>query len=155
MARTIVDTGDVKITQQKEILMSSHGATIDMPESEIEVAPAIESNYANDLAFAEQKVEVVVHESTDPNAEPIVEVFNNGVRQNFIRGQAIFVKRKFVEVLARAKATGIQTQEYADNVGDRGVRILRHTALKYPFSVMQDPSPKGSAWLKGILAEAA
>lgn len=155
MARTVIDSSDVKIKQQDTVILSAYGDTNHAPADSIEIAPSLSSSYAADLAFAEEKVDVIVHESTDPAAENIVEVFNNGVRQNFIRGQVQTVKRKFVEVLARAKSTGIQTQEYADNVGDRGVRIIRHSALRYPFSVMSDPSPKGAAWLKGILAEAA
>jgi hypothetical protein len=105
------------------------------------------------LAFNEELVDVIVHESTDPNAEPIVQTAVNGVNQFFIRGQVQSVKRKFVEVLARAKTTSIATREARDYDGAQTTRITRATALTYPFSIVNDPNKKGAAWLKSVLAQ--
>jgi len=110
------------------------------------------SEKAAKLAFLEEKVEVMVHESADPNAEPIVETWVNGVAQRFIRGQTQTVRRKYVEVLARAKNTGIKTNEVMDHNGDRTTAIVKHTALKYPFSVIRDENPRGAAWLKQVMS---
>ena len=52
---------------------------------------------AAELKFMEEAVEVMVHDSTDPNAENPVLVAVNGVNQYFIRNQPQVVKRKFVE----------------------------------------------------------
>lgn len=106
------------------------------------------------LAFMEEKVDVMVHESADPNAEPIVETWCNGVPQRFLRGQVQTVRRKFVEVLARAKNTGITTRADVDRNGNANTAIGKHTALKYPFSVMRDENPKGATWLKQVMAQA-
>lgn len=122
---------------------------------EILVAPAegLDNGYAAHLAFMEEKMEIMVHESTDANAEPIVQVGVNGINQFFPRGEPVQCKRKFVEVLARARETSISTQTITT---DRDVinRINRHTALRYPFSVIRDENPKGAAWLKSVLASA-
>jgi len=107
---------------------------------------------AAQLAFMEEQVEVMVHESADPNAEMIVETWVNGTAQRFIRGQSLTVRRKYVEVLARAKMTGIQTREASDYNGDRTTAIVKHTALKYPFSVVRDSNPRGAAWLKQVMS---
>lgn len=102
------------------------------------------------LAFMEEMVTVLVHESTNPNDEPIPEVWNDGVAQRFIRGQEQRVKRKYVEVLARAKMTSYKQVKLPDN---RGYKNIPQTALRYPFSVIED-SQKGKDWLKRVLAEA-
>jgi hypothetical protein len=120
-----------------------------------EVEPVTAHNLtekAAKLAFLEEKVEVMVHESADPNAEPIVETWVNGTAQRFVRGQTQVVRRKFVEVLARAKNTGIKTNEAMDYNGDRTTAIVKHTALKYPFSVVRDENPRGAAWLKQVMS---
>ena len=107
-------------------------------------------DYAAELAFMEEFVEVTVHESTDVNAEPIVDVYCNGTPQRFLRGQTQRVKRKYVEVLANARQTSIKTnvRNDGDNIYNR---IDKHTALRYPFS-MNDSNPRGQAWLKKLLA---
>lgn len=122
------------------------------PDREIVTADGIDMDYAAALAFNEELVDVVVHESTEPNASPLVDTYVNGVPQRFIRGQTQRVKRKFVEVLARAKQTGIKTVVDMSN-GEPVNRIHRHTGLRYPFSVQHDPNPNGAAWLRNILAQ--
>lgn len=104
------------------------------------------------LAFMEEHVDVIVHESADPNAEPIVETWCNGIAQRFVRGQVQTVRRKYVEILARAKNTGITTKADVDRSGNANTTISKHTALKYPFSVMRDDNPKGAVWLKQVMA---
>ena len=124
------------------------------PVQEIEIAPAYGSmEKAAKLAFMEEKIDVMVHESTDPNAEQIVETWVNGIAQRFVRGQVQTVRRKYVNVLACAKGTGIATREARDNNGDRTTVIVKHTALKYPFSVVRDENPRGALWLKSALAQ--
>lgn len=111
--------------------------------------------FFDELKFMEEPVEVMVHESAADNVSPIVEVFHNGVPQRFLRGQVQTVKRKFVEVLARAKKTGYSQQVYADRLSGEAVqRMIPHTALQYPFNIVSDKNPLGSAWLRKILAEA-
>jgi len=121
---------------------------------EVEPVPAFgAADKAARLAFMEEKVDVMVHESADPNAEPIVETWCNGVAQRFVRGQVQTVKRKYVEILARAKKTGVMTKADVDRAGNADTRISKHTALKYPFSVVHDPNPKGAVWLKSVMSQ--
>jgi hypothetical protein len=109
--------------------------------------------YTSDSAFMEEQVLVRIHESTDPNAEKIIPVYNDGIPQHFIRGQWTVCKRKFAEVLARAKPYSIATPEITDGNGDRTTAIRKTTALRYPFE-MQDKNPRGQAWLHMIAQEA-
>lgn len=114
----------------------------------------ISNSFLDELAFMEEKIEVMVHESTDKNAQPVVEAWCNGRSQFFLRGVPVAVKRKFVGVLARAKETSYTQQEITANDGSRTIRNIPHTALKTPFSVMADPNPRGADWLRKTLAEA-
>ena len=110
MARGIpgskTDSNDLDTAQKSHIDMSTDGI-IDrsaLREDGIEVAPAAGlSDYARELAFMEEMVEVEVHESTDQNAEPIIDLYCNGMPQRLIRGVPHAVKRKFVQILANAR----------------------------------------------------
>lgn len=132
------------------------GEAIARPDLEqvIEVQTSFEKSHADEMKFLEENMEVLVHESTDRAAEPIVEVWVNGTAQRFIRGKPQVCKRKYVGVLASAKETSVATNEAVNQLGERFTRIDRHTALKYPFSVINDPNPRGADWLKGILKSA-
>lgn len=135
-----------------DIPMTGDVGTIERPDREIVTADGVDMDYAAQLAFNEEMVDVIVHESTEPNAQQLVDVYVNGTPQRFWRGKVQTVKRKYVEVLARAKQTGIKTTVDMSN-GEPVNRIQRHTALRYPFSIQHDPNPKGHAWLRGILAQ--
>lgn len=101
----------------------------------------------------QEPVTVMVHDTTDPNAEELVPVGVNGRMQYFARGVAQTVRRCYVERLARAKSTSY-SQNLDERLGEQNFnRMKSHHALAYPFSVIEDKNPKGSAWLRGILAE--
>lgn len=148
-----LNAAEQPVEQDSSIIMPAAGPVI-RDDTSIQVAEGpLTDDRAAALAFMEEKVEVMVHESTDPNAENPVTVACNGVNQFFVRGMPQVVKRKFVEILARAKTTAISTKEVRDYQGDLTTRIDKSTALRYPFSVVRDENPKGAAWLRSILAQ--
>lgn len=107
--------------------------------------------YAQELIFNEEMVEVMVHESADENAENPVFIACNGVPQYFYRGVVQRVKRKYVAILASVKEHGITTPEYTGADGARAMGIKRTSSLKYPFSIISDPNPRGPAWLRSLI----
>ncbi len=124
---------------------------------EVDIVPA-KSGGAGDkkqfdeLKFNEEMVEVMLHESTDENAENPVFTACNGVSQYFFRGQPQRVRRKFVAILASCKEHSLKTEEYTAADGARAIRLRNASSLKYPFSVISDPSGKrGADWLKSLL----
>lgn len=159
MARGIpnkIDTNELDVGQKTHIDMPATGI-IDrsaMHEDGIEVVAAAGlSDYAKDLVFMEELVEVEVHESTDPNAEPVVDLYCNGIPQRFARGVPIAVKRKYVQILASARQTSMTTTVKVD--GDNVVnRINKHSAARYPFRVLRDDNPRGRDWLRSALQAA-
>lgn len=109
---------------------------------------------AAELAFLEEMVMIRIHESGDPTAEPLVQLGVNG-RQIFVkRGEDVFVRRKYVEQLLRAKPEHIQTNIRRDGDGNVRNMISKTRALKYPFSIIRDDNPMGRAWERKIRAEA-
>lgn len=122
---------------------------------DMEVIPneVVMNDMAEALAFMEEPIKVIVHDSADLNAEPIVELNVNGINQYIIRGQEQVIKRKYVEVLARARR--VATKTVTGVQGDRVVnQVSQHSAVRYPFSVIEDPNPRGRAWLKGLMERA-
>ena len=127
---------------------------------EIEVARAPsggggDKKQFDELKFNEDVLEVMVHESTDTNAENPIFTACNGVPQYFYRGVPQQVKRKYVAILAACKEHAISTPEYTQGDGARATRIARTASLKYPFSVISDPAGKrGADWLRSLLRSA-
>ena len=156
MARTrSVDSNEVDVTQPTGGVGFDQIYTPDEPEVVIVPAPSQgggDKQQFDELKFMEEHVEVMLHESTDPNAENPVFTSCNGVSQYFSRGQVQRVKRKFVYILASCKEHNISTPEYTAPDGSRATGIRKTSSLKYPFSIISDPNPRGPAWLKSVLA---
>jgi hypothetical protein len=148
-----VNAAEQDLGPQESLVLPATGPVI-RDDVSIQVAEGpLSDDRAAELAFMEEKVEVMVHESTDENAENPVTVACNGVNQFFVRGMPQVVKRKYVEILARAKTTAISTREARDYAGDLTTQISKSTALRYPFSIVRDENPKGATWLRSILSQ--
>lgn len=108
---------------------------------------------ADELAFMDEMVEIVISESDNPNAENPVPVSINGRGGFIFRGQPTIVRRCYVERLARCK-----TDNFKQNLNETDpekfniLKLMR--GLKYPFTVTVDRNPKGRDWLIKVLREA-
>lgn len=153
ITRKELSTTDMQVGQESEIVLPT-GNLIrpDEPEIMIPDGPTIDE-YAKQLAFNEELVTVMVHETAEENAAPLVDVYVNGVAQFFPRGEPVTCKRKYVEGLVRAKPTAISTDVRERNSENPQNVINRRSALRYPFSVIEDKNPNGAAWLRKVLAE--
>ena len=152
--RRDVDTRDERVGQDKPRNLRAAGkarkALDSASHATVERVHSVSKEKLELLQFMEDVLTVMVHQSTNPLDEPFPEVWNDGICQRFQRGVEMKIKRKYIEVLARAKKTGYAQEELPNRAGFANIPS---TALKYPFSVLQDPSPRGAAWLKSILAE--
>jgi hypothetical protein len=118
-----------------------------------EIEKVLDMSMADQLAFMEEPVTILVMSSGDTNEIPLVQVAVNGVTQFIKRDEPITVKRKYVERLARCKKTDFN-QALDDSQGEQSFNVLtRRHSLRFPFSVIQDQNPKGAGWLKQILTE--
>jgi hypothetical protein len=152
----IMDTNDMEIGQFAERLIHAVGDArdaIDAPQPILVQDKHYGPDKMRELAFMEEEIEVMVHDTDDPVKQPIPMVINDGIRQSFIRNQNLTVKRKFLEVLARCKTTTYSNQRYFDGDGNEAYKVVPHTTLMYPFQVINDPSPRGGEWLQRIQME--
>lgn len=149
-----VDAGALPIHQRAPVIMPATGE-VEVPSEDIAVADGpLETDYAQALADAEDVLTIELHQTEDRLSEPLPMVAVNGRNQFLPRGVQLKVRRKFVEVLARARPEAIKTVEYVDPEGARAVRVERTSALKYPFTLIEDPNPRyGQAWLRKLVAE--
>ena len=104
-------------------------------------------------SFMQELVLMRLFDSTDETQIPVPEVCNGGRRQFFVRGQMQWVKRASLEPLARAKKTTYTQRKVRNDNGDENYINVPHTALMYPFEVLED-TKEGKAWMRGILSEA-
>ena len=137
--------------------MNSRGDAMEsLPSEPIETFKVLNKSKLEMEMFMEEVLEIIVHDTTDPNADPIPHVCVNGVNQYFIRGQRQQVKRKYVQLLFRPKTTTFGLEMFKNAVGDDAYRYPAHTAPEIQATIIHDPSgSRGLAWLDGLRAEAA
>lgn len=151
--RQFLDADEPQVKDQPRAMKSTGPASEALEAQGFDVVKGhVSKEKLDNLAFMEDVLTVVVHDSTNENDEPIPRVWNGGRSQAFIRGKEQEVKRKFVEVLARLKYTKYTQRLVKDATGADTYVQIPHTALRYPFAVIRDPSPKGKEWLKNALA---
>jgi len=102
--------------------------------------------------FMNQKLQIMVAEDNSRDALPVITPSVNGVNQPIQRGKKVWVKRKYVEALARGKYSRYE-QKVQDPTNPANIQMVEKKAHSYPFSVYQDPHPNGQAWLDALLRE--
>lgn len=115
------------------------------------------------LKFMEEPVTIRISPSSEKNAPTTVQCWVNGKGAEQLQkgkwmqcgwlpiGHTVVTRRKYVEVLARAKSENVSTrvvkhENREDNMADRVA------STKYPLSILQD-SPQGHEWFGRILME--
>lgn len=151
-----IDAPDQQVGQDVPRLLKSNGDSATALEAATiqPVDRPVDDEKMEMLKFMEMPVTVYIHETTDPQAEQVFEVQNNGQRELFRRGETKVVKRKFVNELATRKVTVYTQKRVQDADGVWHDKQIPRTALRYPFSVASDPHPRGADWLKATLAQA-
>ena len=160
-----VSTGDMPLHQPPPISAQN---TIELADefTGIEAVQGFTSNkYLEDVAFAEQGVTIRLERPAEKNAPRHIPVWVNGKGAEVLVkgqwqtvtylpiGQPITLKRKYVEVLARAKPESVSTRVVTPMDEDPQNHLDRSVHAKYPFSVIHDPAPNGVDWLSRILME--
>lgn len=128
-----------------------------MPEDGQSIESIVTKEFSREVfeeAFMNEMVTVMVADTTDENVNPMPTPSVNGVMQPIMRGVPTRVKRKYLEVLARCKETKF-SQRTANPMEPDRIDMVPRTAFTYPFQVIEDQNPKGNAWLKAVMAEAA
>ena len=151
-----VEAFDLEMPKQADINIPITGdARIE--GGEIEVATDIpRDEKAEMLRFLSEKVEIFLHDAYAPSDEQYVFCAVNGVpalpgNPYLKRGINHVISRAHVEQLAKARQTSY-TQPFRDHPSEAANTMRPHTSLKYPFAVVNDPNPKGAAWIRNVMA---
>lgn len=149
-----LEAAEQQVGQDNPRRMSSTGEASIEPALIEPVERPVDQEKLAMLAFMEEPVTVYIQTTTNKQDEQVFEVFVNGKREFFRRGETKTVKRKFIEAMVRAKVTTYEQREEFDDAGVRTYVNIPHTGLRYPFSVVSDPNPRGADWLRATLAQA-
>ncbi len=153
MAKPALKTDDVRIDQTKPIETDEDRSTIVKADLSM-----VDRDYMDRLAMGEEPVTIRIEPSTDPNAPHSYYCAVNGKGAECQRpdgswypidwvpvGVDLVMKRKYVEVLVRAKRDRITTEHDGPNVADPRNRINRQTSAVANVVILHDPNPHGPA----------
>jgi hypothetical protein len=148
--------------------------TPDPIETEVQAMAMSEASaknvYLDDLKFNEQPVSVVIPRSAERNAPGYVHCKVNGVGAEVLNpitkqwmrwewlplGVVLTVKRKYLEVLARARKDSVTTREVNPFPlpNQDGFVLERDTTQVAPFTVRHDPAgERGADWYRRAMTE--
>lgn len=116
-----------------------------------------ENDFAKDIeseVFMNQKLEIIVHKSSDKEDVEVVTPTVNGKNQPIFRGVRCLVRRKYVEALAHSVIIRFE-QRTPDASRPDKIQMVPVPTLTYPFAVYHDPHPNGRQWLDAMLQQAA
>jgi hypothetical protein len=122
---------------------------------EVDAYALANQDYMNDLKMAEEPVTIEIYPSSDRNAPTHYHCQVNGSHPEVLDqsgrwvrlihpyiqvGQQLTVKRKYVEVLVRAKTFAIQTRH--DDIGSFN-HIIRTPSAVANVQIIEDKNPRG------------
>lgn len=143
-----------KDAKQGDIVIG--GVVVDQgQEIEAILAPEGLDKLAADEAFMNEVLTVEIQSTGAEDEQPNGVLSCNGRHQPWVRDCEIKMKRMFVEILARCKEIKYTPQEPDMHNPERTNIPKGRSAFAFPFNVLEDPNPRGRAWLAAIKAEPA
>lgn len=117
----------------------------------------LDLDYAAQLAFNEEPVEILLHRGQEKYAPELYDFSIQG-RTWWVRVETrTVVPRKVVEVIARAQPYDVttETSQIANLDANAPVinRVHRTQRARFAFAVLRDPNPRGAAWLAKVMRE--
>ncbi len=124
---------------------------LETPEVEVVVVEGPGAmNYADELAFMSEKVEVLILDSQNQNdSTRLCPIGVNGKQYHLLRGKWTTVPRFVLEILAKTKKESWNFAYKKNPDGSTSDTNQMHRALRYPHQ-FKDSNPKGMAWYDSI-----
>jgi len=163
MARGALHTDELPLDPIDTITQDEDRA-FDVVQAEAKILA--DKDYMEQLAMGEEPVTIEIYPSSDRNAPTHYFCEVNGSHPEVLGmdgrwtrlvhpyiqvGQQLTVKRKYVEVLVRAKTIGVQTQH--DAIGSYN-HILRIPSAVANVQIIEDKNPKGVAMFSALRRQA-
>lgn len=158
MARQELHSDTLKVEQRPPILDPS---TYD---GDVIIGEKIggDADYLDQLAFMEEPVMIRLEPSSDRNAATSFPVWVNGKMAEVLHngrwreigylpvGVVLTTKRKYLEVIIRAKIDTVETVILDRDSERPNNRETRFTSAVHSFSIIEDKNPAGAAWVTEI-----
>jgi hypothetical protein len=162
-----LDSRSVEIPQKERIVLPPITEDVEREANIVVPETQLVTGEIDKLAFAEEPVTILIHRSGERfaprctdyigvNGKGAEMLFKNGwVQIGYLpRGQAIVTKRKYVEVLARAKQDNVNANYTRSNESEEPVNFIdRSTISTCAFSMIEDRNPLGAEWLSQLLRQ--
>lgn len=100
--------------------------------------------------FMEDALVIVINETSDEKAPPIVFVGSNGDGRWIPRAIPVKIQRKYVERLAQSQERHYVTTPNKDTSADNAM-LVKARNVGISFHVLKDPHPRGQAWLRRVI----
>lgn len=148
-------SGDVAVAQKDDLI----GDLSDRKPEIVVGEKIVNTDYMDELAFNEEPVTIRIEASSEKNAAAHFPVWVNGRGgEVLINGQWLEVKyfpvntvlttkRKYVEVVMRAKIDTVTTDVIEEPGKDPINKVKRFTSAVNSLSIIKDDNPLSRAWL--------
>jgi hypothetical protein len=123
----------------------------------------IAKDYADELSFMNEPIEIRLQPSTDRNAAMSFPVWVNGKPAEVMTNGRwrelgwlpvatnLTVRRSVLEIILRAKVDTVNTQIFGADTERPENKTPRFTTPVHSVSVLSDPNPKGPAWMTEVI----
>ena len=155
-------TSDEAIVQRPNIVVPDEGEII----HDNHFAAEDKNKWLQDLAFYEEPVTLIIDASGEENAPAAVETWNNGEHPELLIngrwykkgaipvGVEVTIKRKHAEQLMLSKPQAVRTIHENTDVERPRNEISRTSRPGISLSIIEDRSPRASAWRQHVLRSA-
>jgi len=154
-----IETKDIGTDSPIERDLSSTKTEDDLAQISVVTGEGVDSpnmsSRIKELAFNEDKLDIMIGETSDPNAENPVASGVNGVIKHFTRGQIYkAVPRKFIASLIK-KEVRVTTKNYLDDDGLNQTKTVHTPSIKTNVQIIHDPAGAlGSHWFEWMCQQA-
>lgn len=162
-----LDSRDLQQPVKRSVTLPGLDESVDDHEHIVKLDSELNDPQLKEEAFLNEPVTILINRSMEKGFAPKctdlisingiwAEMLVNGkwIRIGYLpRGKAITVKRKYVEILARARCDSFQT-EVLQPVNEDPINNVSSVAnYTLPFQMIKDENqPKGQEWLEKLLA---
>lgn len=170
--KEVLHSDDVKVEQRPDVVIVKKNHDPREPLEKLEREPEVveagenvleDKAYTDELAFMEQEVIIRLEPSTEKNSPTVFPIWVNGKGCELKGadgrwyevawvpvGMDLTTKRKYLEVVVRAKIDTIETEIVERPTEDPENKIKRFTSPLHSFSIIHDPDPRGPAWIREL-----
>lgn len=158
MGRQELHSENIRIQQNDDLV----GDLSDRKPDIVTGERILDTDYFDELAFNEEPVTIRIEPSPEKNAAAHFPIWVNGkgcevlINDKWVEvvylpvATVLTVKRKYVEVIMRAKIDTVQTDVIQDEGKDPVNKIKRFTSAVHSFSIVRDNNPLSAEWLSEI-----